>query len=105
MGEPLARGELAALAEERKLLIGSIPHTCLERAEALDECQHLAPVGPERLGIGIDVGLDDGHRPRKIDWEYPPVCHGPFAVRLGVRPPRHTSVSRLGSLKPCRCPT
>ena len=57
--EALARGELAALLEHREFLVGGIPHARLERPEPLDERQHVAPVGAERLGFRVDPGLDD----------------------------------------------
>jgi hypothetical protein len=61
MGQALARGQLAALLEHGELLVGGIAHPRLQRTEALDQRQHVAPVDPKRLGIRIDAGLQDGH--------------------------------------------
>ena len=62
VGEALARRELPALLEHGQLLVGGVAHALLERAELLDQRQHVAPVGLEGLGVGVDPGLDDGHR-------------------------------------------
>ena len=62
MGEALARRELAALLEQGELLVGGVAHALLERPELIDQRQHVAAVGAERLRIRIDAGLDDGHQ-------------------------------------------
>ena len=100
-------GELAALLEHGQLLVRGIAHARLQRAELLDQRQHVAPIGAERLRIRIDAGLQDGHQchPRGVAREPGPSADVAARVpdisarnrdRQRITPPAAASGARRG---------
>ena len=60
--DALARQQLPALVEQRLGLGGGIAGARLERAQALDQRQHVRAVALERLARGVECGLNDRHQ-------------------------------------------
>jgi hypothetical protein len=52
---------LAAPVEQRLRLGRLVARARLERAQLADQRQHLRAIAPERLAVGVDLGLDGGH--------------------------------------------